>query len=61
MERLHATNALFTANDAARLSELISLELDRVPFDAETWAEYNDLLNRENEAHRIAFCPVKTE
>ena len=54
MERLHATNALFTANDAARLSELISLELDRVPFDAETWAEYNDLLNRENEAHRIA-------
>ena len=54
MERLHVTSSLFTAKDAARLSELIGLELDNVPFDADTWAEYNDLLNRENEAHRFA-------
>lgn len=57
MEHLRATNSPFTANDAARLSELIGLELDSVPFDAETWAEYNDLLNRENEAHRLANSP----
>jgi hypothetical protein len=57
MERLHVTNSLFTADDAARLSELIGLELDNVPFNAETWAEYNELLNRENEAHRLAHSP----
>jgi hypothetical protein len=57
MEHLRATNSQFTANDAARLSELIELELDSVPFDAETWAEYNALLNRENEAHKLANSP----